>query len=497
LKRWLVASLVLAAIVFLIRSPALLHSVESYVGALNFIVARELLSGHLPYTTAWECKPPFFFFILGFFALLFGPTIATLCVASSLAIVAAALGILRIGSMFPNQPSWIGWTAAILYAAMTCSDSGLSAEAEVFYAPFVIWGVALALSALMQSQQVALGTAFGVGLLAGLAFQMKFSATFEAVFILGLFAYACRLDVRCVLFTGVGFALPIAAGFLPYYLTGTTSFYLDANFWAFVRRAGGPPPAHNSILGVLREQLEAFFPACLLVLLMPFLLARPDLKERQLLSWLAAWAVTGLAMVLAIREFFGYQFIPVMAPASLLGAWVLVTVTKDRLRTVVVGGVLVVSIIAHTAGNVAFALDALYHRFALADRIYGDDTARLAEYLSRHHGQGAWLYVINDQPALYILTGAPPPTRFPFPPHLLDPEQEIVSGVSGTLEVERILETRPDYVVFDGTNPYASARIGRKNAELLRRNYRLVYTVGERGVYESIHPMPPEAKPGS
>jgi hypothetical protein len=225
------------------------------------------------------------------------------------------------------------------------------------------------------------------------------------------------------------------------------------------------------------------------------LFAKADLKERQLLTWLAAWAVTGLVMVLAIREFFGYQFIPVMAPASLLSAWALVTLTKVRLRTAVIGGILVISIVAHTAGYVALSLDALYHRFALGDRTYGDDTARLAAYLSQHRGQGAWLYVMNDQPALYILTGAPPPTRFPFPPHLLDPEQEIVSGASKTHEVERILLARPDYVVFDGSKLYASARIGNKSAELLSRNYRLVYAVGERGVYQSIQPMPPKSRP--
>jgi hypothetical protein len=270
---------------------------------------------------------------------------------------------------------------------------------------------------------------------------------------------------------------------------------VDANFWAFARRAGGPPPAHDSILGVLREQLEAFFPVCLLVLPMPFLLGRADLKERQLLAWLAVWAVTGLATVLAIREFFGYQFIPVMAPASLLGAWTLVTLTKIRLRTAVIGAIFVISIVAHTAGYVAPSLDALYHRFALADRTYGDDTARLAAYLSLHRGQGAWLYVMNDQPALYILTGAPPPTRFPFPPHLLDPEQEIVSGASTTHEVERILLSRPDYVVFDGSKLYAIARIGKESAELFSQNYRLVYAVGERGVYQSIQPTPPNARP--
>jgi hypothetical protein len=290
-----------------------------------------------------------------------------------------------------------------------------------------------------------------------------------------------------MLFAAVGFALPIIVGFVPYYFTGQSSYYLDANFWAFVRRAQGAPQSHDSILGALREQLEAFFPVCLLVLPMPFLLKRADAKERQLLAWLAVWASVGLATALAIRELFGYQFIPVMAPASLLGAWTLLTLTNVRVRSVVVGSVLAAGIIAHTAGAFERAVDIVHHRLALSDPTYDDDTARLAEYLSQHRGQGDWLYVINDQPALYILTGAPPPTRFPFPPHLLDPALEIVSGIDGTREVARILDSRPVFVVFDGSYSYAAARIGVENADRLRRNYALVYSVGGRGIYESLH----------
>jgi 4-amino-4-deoxy-L-arabinose transferase-like glycosyltransferase len=494
LKRWLVASAALLAIVFFVRSPTLLQSVESYVEALNLIVARELLSGHLPYTTAWESKPPLFFFILALFSLILGPTILTLRIASSLAIVAASLGILRIGLLFPRDSKWIGWTAGILYVAMTCSDSGLAGEAEVFYAPFVIWGVALALEALMERRDVTRVSALGVGLLAGIAFQIKISATLEAAFILVLIAYACRSDARRMLYAAAGFAVPIIAGFVPYYFTGQTSFYFDANFWVFARRAHAPPPSHDSILGALREQLEAFFPVCVLVLPLPLLLRRADPQERQLLAWLAAWAIAGLVTALAIRELLGYQFIPVMAPASVLGAWALVTLANVRLRGTIVVSVLAIGVIAHTVGGLVRAVDTVYHRVALADPTYGDETARLGEFLSHHRGQGKWLYVVNDQPALYILTGAPPPTRFPFPPHLLDPEQEIVSGIDGTREVARILDERPVFVVFDGSYDYADKRIGKENADRLRRNYALVYSVGGRGIYESLHPL---SKPSS
>jgi hypothetical protein len=57
------------------------------------------------------------------------------------------------------------------------------------------------------------------------------------------------------------------------------------------------------------------------------------------------------------------------------------------------------------------------------------------------------LYVVDSTPMLYDLAGAEPPTKFLFPPFLLDPHFIRVAGVDARGELGRILATRPEFLV--------------------------------------------------
>jgi len=65
----------LALLVVVSRAPVLLQSVASVDEGLYALVAREWLRGHLPYTSVWETKPPFFFALLAGAFALFGETL--------------------------------------------------------------------------------------------------------------------------------------------------------------------------------------------------------------------------------------------------------------------------------------------------------------------------------------------------------------------------------------------------------------------------------------
>jgi hypothetical protein len=270
-------------------------------------------------------------------------------------------------------------------------------------------------------------------------------------------------------------ALPILIGVVPYLISHRFDAYLDANIWTIARRFAGPKPLHPALLDVVREQIEAFFPTWLLIPFIPAALAKAHYTaDRRLFRVLSLWLFCNVATVFSMREFLGYQFIPAMAPMALLAAWVLVRVIDIRFVTRAAIALAVVSILAHGIGR--------YVRLAGPD-----DIAQAGEYLrGKPQHQGKWLYVATGDPAIYLLSNAPVPTRFPYPAHLIAPDQEEAAGVNGQREIERIFSQHPAYVVYRGSlcslNDFGTGP-QQLICAALRGNYQLVYSAGSLGVY--------------
>jgi hypothetical protein len=475
-----------------------LKTVASFDEGLYLLVAREWLVGHLPYVTAWECKPPLFFALLVLLMKVFGfSTLAALRFGSDATVAIAAIGVYRISRLIPNNSSVTGFAAAITYASLTLSDSGVSGDPELFYAPCIIWPLAFALESICVGRKLSSSTTLLSGVLLGAAFQIKQSAAPEAALAMTFVAVAAGFAWRQAALILAGFTIPIVIGIAPYIWSQQIAFYLDANLWTLLRRGLGPPPPRTPLFGVLREQVEAFFPSCFLLLVMPYFVGHRDARERRLLAIVSIWFLVAIATLIPIREFLGYQFIPAMAPASIIGTWTVFYIAKDKrsARKLLLSSALL-AVVAHAAGQFTTAVDTIYHRIVLADPTYGDDTARLADFLRHHRSSGAWLYVARDEEILYLLADAPLPTRFPFPPHLLEAAQQVVSGSPGAREVDRIFGMSPNYVVFDGAlhgndNESAIAEITRN----LLQHYSVVYSIGDRRVYVRTTDSPPPHSP--
>ncbi len=484
-RRDYAAAVLVIVAVFVMRSPALVHTVADHDEALYVLVARELLHGHLPYVTAWECKPPFFFAMLAGFFRVFGVSISSLRILSDVAVSATALEIYGIALLATRGNRLAGITAAITYASLACSDSGVAGEAEIFFAPFVVGAMLLVLRSFTSREPVRVGVVFSIGVLAGLATQVKESAIPEVAFVLVLGIVICRLALPRILLLLAGAVMPVLLGVLPYLASHQVAAYLDANVWTLIRRATGPLLKPQPWSTVLRQQIEAFFPSIPLALLVPLAWKSTSISERRMLGIMSIWFVLDILSVVPAREFLGYQFIPAMVPAAVLGVLVLFELVNERLRPRVMYAAMFVTVLAHLAGQATIALNVLAHRASTHDATYGDDTAKLAEFLQQHRPQTAmpWLYVASDEEALYVLTDAPLPTRYVFSEHLTLPEQMRVAGVQGTSEIDRIFSARPLYVVFDsdaqGLDQRATGTIERN----LRDHYQPVFAIGDRTIY--------------
>jgi hypothetical protein len=475
------AALFILVALLVLRAPALLISVADFNESLYLLVARELVSGHLPYLTLWECKPPLLFFMIAGWSKLFGLSMLSYRFLADAAVFVTACAIYRIGQVFRTHGELIGLTAALTYVGFSVSDSGTASEAEIFIAPFISVAAALLLPPYIAGRRLRLGPTFVVGVMLGCATQMKATAALEALVFAVLAILAMQRNARAWFVFIAGAALPIVAGAAPYALTGTVPDYLDANIGSIVRRR--LVPSHLSVLELLRQQAEAFFPGIVLALALPRALREAAPDDRRIVAVLIAWCVVDIATVVAVREYLAYQFLPAMVPVSLLSAWIVIRLLGSRPATARIAlAVAVGTMLVHGAGQLTTAAQTLAQR-AGGDAYAGDDTARIGAYLRAHRGRGNWLYVALDQPVLYLLTQAPVPTRFPYPPYLTQPEHEHVAGIDGTAEIERIFANHPRYVVFDGP------LTGEQGCELitiaqdLRQEYTPVYAIGDRRVY--------------
>ena len=476
--------LVIAAAVVLFRGPALLQSVAGADEGLFALASREWVNGHLPYTTVWESKPPLFFALLAAAMVVFGKSMLGVRLATDAAIGATAFALYFLGTSVRRGGHAIGLTAALLYAALTISDSGLSGVAEAFSTPFIAIPLAIVLRGSWPpaSHRFLRLTALGVCL--GCAVLVKQSALLEAAYVACVVVWVS--DARALIPLGLGSGLSLGASILPYLATRNVGLYWDANVMSLVRRAFVSIPDVAPWSDILRAQLLAFFPATLLVFGVGWVWRREetDFEERGLVVAMTGWALVNAVTVVLLREYLGNHFIPLMAPVCVLSALVTVRLAEQLRRRALVPAVIALALLAHAGYQFVLAAPVAYGRLRFHDPAYGDPTAQLARFIVARRGPQQVLYVADDRTVLYVLTNASPPTRFAYPPHLLDRSRELVAGVDGPREIARILSRHPAYVVRDLANRRAEDPRG---AALLDRNlssgYRIVYTLGTRIVY--------------
>jgi hypothetical protein len=237
---------------------------------------------------------------------------------------------------------------------------------------------------------------------------------------------------------------------------------------------------------IVGSQLLAFFPATLLAFGLPFVWKSPesDAGLRRAIAIIFGWLLASFATVVSIHEYLGNHFIDAMAPASLLAAIVAVALARRIAWRPLVPVAIALALVGHAGYQFVLAAPVALDRIRSGDPAYGDPSAELAQYIRAHRTADQTLYVADDRTALYLLAGATPPTRFPYPAHLLDRYQELIAGVNGPAEIRRILATHPAYIVRDVANASNEDRRGAAilNATL-RDDYRAVFAVGKHTVY--------------
>lgn len=446
---WLILALV-ALVALALRLPDIGNPLVDLDEQMYLLVGQRMWGGAIPYVDIWDRKPIGLFLIYAASAALpIDPVIAYHCVA-----LVAAVATAGVIAMFARRFAGAGGAlaAGIVYLVWLSLIGGRGGQSPVFY------DLPMALAAWLVWRTLAGERRGGIAamLLVGLALQIKPTVVFEgAVFGVALLVASWRRhrhwprvarDAALYVFAAL---LPtlVAAG--AYAAMGQGEAWWFANVRSiFLRRFVPGDPVAGRLAGAV------------IVLLVPIGLAvRGVALRRGLERWfLGVWLGSAILGWLLVPPYFNHYALPLLVPVSVAAGIALDRESLRWLAALTAAAFLWMSGYPHR-GDTAAARRQL---------------ATLATAFGQDRGQGC-PFAFDAPPALYTAAHACLPTRYPFPPHLLDPTEAGAIGVDPQYELARILARRPPAIAVGGSVSLIAAT--------LDRDYRPVARAGGVTIY--------------
>jgi hypothetical protein len=478
---------------FALRSSTFFHSVENWDESLYLLMARSLLEGHMPYTEVWNHKPPGIAVLFALGTLVFRDGVFAIRVLACLAVSTSALLLYAIGRSVAGKTA--GLVAGVFYLVFSL-DYGLSSCLELFFAPPVLFAFWIALSRDVDELIAEPGPALAIGVAAGIALQLKLVVVFDfaalGLFVLGSLWARDRSAAQIVRFIVLVAIAPIAsfaATALAFAAAGDFADYWDANFAANARYVAEGRYDYDKLAWMITRRVRESFPLWFCMLLAPLyvnVLPWVDRRARRGITAGLVWAIFALLGIFAPRRLFAHYFVALLPAQCLLCALVASSTigagtVGSRARTALVLALVFLGPVLRAVDKpIARTAALVEHRWLEGIANWGDEPAQVADTLRPKLADGDLVYVADYHPILYYLLGTSAPTRFPFPPFLVDDEWSQVTGIDREREIRAIFARRPRYVVKAHDAPTSFYRIVR---EELGRNYELDMTVGSVEIY--------------
>lgn len=432
-RYWPFLFLIVAAVI--LRSPVYGNPDVSLDEQFYLVVADRMLHGAIPYVDIWDRKPIGLFLIYAATRLLGGDGFVQYQIVASLFAGATAGVIWLMARRAANDAA--GLVAGLAYIIWLNLFSGDGGQSPVFYNLFVATAayIALLTSESSDPRRIIRSGAIAMAL-CGLTLQVKYTAIFESLF-LGLWilrrlwitnAGPATLLLTAAFYAFLGIAPTLAvAGY--YAAIGHLPEFAYANFWSIFDRG-------RLDASFLSRALDFFVVITLpLQTYLLFALVRwRDLYrngQQQDFLFFFGWLVAAMTDFVMIGNFYDHYFLPVLAPAFICMAPLLVKpVTRIPLAAFLIGWAM------WSAGYPNFP----YHA-ERRDKVMALSQA-VAPYVKKD-----CLYVFDGPAILYMTTHACAPTRFVYPDHLSNDVEKYSIGADTVAEMRRVLASRPGAIV--------------------------------------------------
>jgi 4-amino-4-deoxy-L-arabinose transferase-like glycosyltransferase len=441
--------LAIVVFVFLVRLPGMLPSVVDWDESVYVLMARELLHGHLPYTSMFDDKPVGAPAIFALVMTIFGQSVLSVRLLGCLAVIATAL-LLRATVLRAGLPRPAGLAAALLYGAFTTVLGGLATNTELLFAPCTAAAVYIAVTnanAIRFRQHVQIIAT--CGLLFGLALWVKYVAALPAVALfvslIGCWLWYRRLKplpaVALAVVFGAACALPTALTALVYWSRGDLPLWWYSNFGFMSAYLRIRDPIGSAAHIALDFLVQIWLPVVLGGWAAVSYLREPTSRERPFVLAMVAWLLAESAAVIAPWKFYNHYFLILLPPLCILSGLALARIAKRTIRARFLP--LAAPVLALVVALVPLATWVSLNSFNLRK---SDVPRQVAAIIRRDPKPSAW--VVNSEPIIYFLARIPLPTRFPFPPHLIGFQTGYTRN-DAHAEVVRLLASRQTFIVLD------------------------------------------------
>jgi hypothetical protein len=486
-------TLAFMAAAVVLRLISFVYSVYNYDESLYILMGAEMARGHLPYTTVCDLKPFGLFAIFGLFATLPFEGVIVPRLAAALVVGLTADLIRRVAALlFDDEDNSIGITAGLAHISFTLANGGVAAQGELFHNGCAVLALFLLIRAIRFEGIPSWKIFLASGLVLGVGIQIKQSVIFDmAAIMMGVVlltmpgrwptpAYA-RAVLPGMLFLAAASLIPTLLVIGLYLVTGHWDAWVAANITAHQVFYGLSRPFEiDPALRALWEQAPLWLAAGLAALLVGRLTY--GMAERRASLFLFIWVGAIAACIVFLRiasDHYFLQFLPSLSLLGglLIGRGILASIATRGARLGAIGALTGLTVFAIAKEPLIHSGYILWDRFVQGERFAGDTPRRIAADIKPELRPDDSIYVVGFQPLVYYLTGAKLATRFAFTglPHRDYPGRDGCPWVDQSVEMQRVLDSRPRYIVVeDGVfvhdlRPAVKAIL----TERLARDYRL------------------------
>lgn len=446
LPRWLIAGALLLIVVAWTARALFIRYDEVGIDQMAFaLVGQKVLAGHLPYTAVFDNKPVGLYYLYAASEWLFGQRYAPLQILSVLAPLLTAAIIARTARLL-SPASGIILVAVALYFGLSLADEGFFPTSELLACPAVALGLHL-------SVRRALGriAAPRFCLLAGVTLGLGAQISYLVIPIGGLVGLACLaieindgarlgLVLHYIGLATLGFGAAFLAVLVPQIISGEIGDYFTLQ--VHYHEAYANETSWRGFLVGSARMWPVVLPLVVAGLL--WIATIGAAREARPASWpferagvvLAAGLAGALIASWLSHRFYLHYFILLVPPV--VGLTILITQTLPR-RAAVLALAASLLIGAGVSGLSA-------HR-ARAWRLAKPLDTQVSAYIRANTAPDQTIFVFDESPALYYLSGRQPVTRFVFPSHYMRKPEADALHLDLAAYVRQALDAHPALVI--------------------------------------------------
>ena len=479
-----------ASLVLFLRLPTFHRSVLDWDESTFLLIARGLLRGQNPYDVSWEHGPHGIAVLFAVGQMLFGQSVVAIRLLTWLTVTFECFLLYRLGNLLGRTGAGAGVIAGLLYAVLSLTNQGLPAHRELFWAPLATLALILLLTvgpaAALPSRRANVLWLLA-GLLLGFGSQLKYLYIFEvaAIVIIGLLTLASGWSAglgKLITRTWLLALLLIAGGLAAWLIEASYLFrtrdvaeYIFGHFTASAAYSSSGALSLDALKIRLVRQITTSPLLWLSLALTPIylLVVKPvDRRERRHMAYMTLWFGLALLDTVFTKRLWEHYFLVLLPPLCLLTALLVTGLLRpdtgmDRRRRVLA---LILARRAARAGGAAGRSGE--RRAGLSPLLRGlpmppDAPAEVAAYPREHVPGSEPIYIADYEPIVYFLADRKAPTRYAFPPRLIDQQFAKVDRIDPLAELAAIMTRQPLYLVRvappspDMTNPAFAAALDR------------------------------------